>query len=116
MVCFFSSRRRHTRCALVTGVQTCALPIFGWPGGGAGRCRRIEAAPLQHLRFRAPRATAARIMTDTHDLRAEALVSKAWPYEEARKLLKRYPSGKPGGAVLFETGYGPSGQIGRAHV
>src|SRR3546814_5357033 len=29
-VCFvFSSRRRHTRCALVTGVQTCALPISG---------------------------------------------------------------------------------------
>src|SRR3546814_3484127 len=27
-VCFFSSRRRHTICALVTGVQTCALPIF----------------------------------------------------------------------------------------
>src|SRR3546814_6422887 len=32
---FFSSRRRHTRCALVTGVQTCALPIFcGLPGRG----------------------------------------------------------------------------------
>src|SRR3546814_17802543 len=28
---FFSSRRRHTRCALVTGVQTCALPILGGP-------------------------------------------------------------------------------------
>src|SRR3546814_15215842 len=29
MLCFFfASRRRHTRCALVTGVQTCALPIF----------------------------------------------------------------------------------------
>src|SRR3546814_7869516 len=27
-ICFFSSRRRHTRCALVTGVQTCALPIY----------------------------------------------------------------------------------------
>src|SRR3546814_9576235 len=27
MFFFFSSRRRHTRCALVTGVQTCALPI-----------------------------------------------------------------------------------------
>src|SRR3546814_7271584 len=26
-MCLFSSRRRHTRCALVTGVQTCALPI-----------------------------------------------------------------------------------------
>src|SRR3546814_7038309 len=29
VVFFFSSRRRHTRCALVTGVQTCALPIWG---------------------------------------------------------------------------------------
>src|SRR3546814_5672424 len=28
---FFSSRRRHTRCALVTGVQTCALPILHFP-------------------------------------------------------------------------------------
>src|SRR3546814_1278694 len=28
---FFSSRRRHTRCALVTGVQTCALPISWRP-------------------------------------------------------------------------------------
>src|SRR3546814_4428742 len=27
---FFSSRRRHSRCALVTGVQTCALPIYLW--------------------------------------------------------------------------------------
>src|SRR3546814_14800522 len=60
---FFSSRRRHTRCALVTGVQTCALPIFA---DGVvdqslylfgGRCRTLrkiahfagddsEAAPL----------------------------------------------------------------------
>src|SRR3546814_9522115 len=32
VVCFFfSSRRRHTRCALVTGVQTCALPIYSNP-------------------------------------------------------------------------------------
>src|SRR3546814_3787904 len=30
---FFSSRRRHTRCALVTGVQTCALPIYGMAFG-----------------------------------------------------------------------------------
>src|SRR3546814_8229601 len=41
---FFSSRRRHTRCALVTGVQTCALPIWIAPlvagrrkGEGGGR-------------------------------------------------------------------------------
>ncbi|WP_420030977.1 lysine--tRNA ligase [Sphingomonas flavescens] len=38
------------------------------------------------------------------------MASKAWPYEEARKLLKRWPDGKPDGApIIFETGYGPSG-------
>ncbi len=43
-------------------------------------------------------------------LRDAALTSKAWPFEEARKLVKRYPQGKPDGSpVLFETGYGPSG-------
>ena len=48
-------------------------------------------------------------MTDEALLTA-AQVSKAWPFEEARKLLKRYPDGKPDGSpVLFETGYGPSG-------
>jgi lysyl-tRNA synthetase class 1 len=45
----------------------------------------------------------------TDDTRTAALESKAWPYEEARKLLKRYPQGKQGAPVLFETGYGPSG-------
>src|SRR3546814_7511913 len=33
---FFSSRRRHTRCALVTGVQTCALPILPVSYNGEG--------------------------------------------------------------------------------
>src|SRR3546814_6851632 len=54
---YFSSRRRHTRCALVTGVQTCALPISGLCAradddlaarfrtgdGGAGPCGRGKA-------------------------------------------------------------------------
>ena len=44
------------------------------------------------------------------ELRAAALVNKAWPYEEARRLLKRYEKGAPAkGHILFETGYGPSG-------
>src|SRR3546814_2854523 len=38
---FFSSRRRHTICALVTGVQTCALPIFNG---------RLESPFRHHLR------------------------------------------------------------------
>jgi lysyl-tRNA synthetase class 1 len=45
-----------------------------------------------------------------NELRETALASKAWPYEEARKLLARYPNGAPAkGHILFETGYGPSG-------
>ncbi len=44
------------------------------------------------------------------DLRDAALASKAWPFEEARKLVKRYEKAAPAkGYVLFETGYGPSG-------
>jgi lysyl-tRNA synthetase class 1 len=44
------------------------------------------------------------------DLRDEAMNSKAWPFEEARRLLKRYAKSPPEkGYVLFQTGYGPSG-------
>src|SRR3546814_2013271 len=60
---FFSSRRRHTRCALVTGVQTCALPIFTAERAGRGedhmiwRFRRIEPEvedPLSGLDLAGP--------------------------------------------------------------
>src|SRR3546814_3886358 len=51
---FFSSRRRHTRCALVTGVQTCALPIFEEaevldPLAGAAQLRGVEGVALDDL-------------------------------------------------------------------
>src|SRR3546814_18168625 len=60
MCFFFASRRRHTSCALVTGVQTCALPILfeqtravGWFSAaevpGALRCR-ADACAKQHQR------------------------------------------------------------------
>src|ERR1700722_12283544 len=46
-------------------------------------------------------------------LREQALAAKAWPFEEARKLLarveKRLARGESVERVLFETGYGPSG-------
>src|SRR3546814_857488 len=54
-VFFFSSRRRHTRCALVTGVQTCALPIShgcaAFPAGAGcplGKSRRLREPGAQH--------------------------------------------------------------------
>src|SRR3546814_8088837 len=71
---FFSSRRRHTRCALVTGVQTCALPIslYSWyktgelkaegtsitEGIGTGRITaNLEDAPVDEV-FQVPDAEA----------------------------------------------------------
>src|SRR3546814_1082602 len=59
---FFSSRRRHTRCALVTGVQTCALPICLVDG-------QIDKAVL--LRVTEREITAGR-MKDNDPLRAFA--------------------------------------------
>src|SRR3546814_15750430 len=44
---FFSSRRRHTRCALVTGVQTCALPISSCRPPSAGPCACAPTASAQ---------------------------------------------------------------------
>src|SRR3546814_3515033 len=48
---FFSSRRRHTTCALVTGVQTCALPIY--------ESAREETPPFGGPRVTSPTAVAA---------------------------------------------------------
>ena len=47
---------------------------------------------------------------DMTEMRDAAMQSKAWPFEEARRLLKRYQGKMPEkGYVMFETGYGPSG-------
>src|SRR3546814_8097469 len=52
---FFSSRRRHTRCALVTGVQTCALPICGACRAGADHRGRRPQSPIDQRPCRAAR-------------------------------------------------------------
>src|SRR3546814_19252255 len=46
---FFSSRRRHTRCALVTGVQTCALPIYGRPDFSSRRQDSTHGHGRRHI-------------------------------------------------------------------
>jgi hypothetical protein len=77
------------------------------------RRRRAEkqseaSIPLADLAAR-KKARTAKIEINS-ELLAHAHVSKAWPFEEARKVLsrlKRIP--KPTGAIIFETGYGPSG-------
>src|SRR3546814_3517340 len=52
---FFSSRRRHTICALVTGVQTCALPIFGGLFGADAMPQRQIGEKGASEHFQGPR-------------------------------------------------------------
>src|SRR3546814_10268527 len=59
---FFSSRRRHTRCALVTGVQTCALPILKNPDG------RPDHVDEMLARIRDIRASEKRFYQKVRDL------------------------------------------------
>src|SRR3546814_21138790 len=77
MFFFFSSRRRHTRCALVTGVQTCALPISPPPAHPRGIrpppgtwrfAQALAARGLHpHITESAPRGGALLDIVDTND-------------------------------------------------
>src|SRR3546814_3409398 len=100
---FFSSRRRHTRCALVTGVQTCALPICFAAKDRARwapcprrslalrqRCRALRRQPLQ-LWARQPRGQDR----DLHRRSAwtaaparQALAERHWRSEEHTSELQ----------------------------
>src|SRR3546814_5406893 len=51
VVFFFSSRRRQTRCALVTGVQTCALPICGVSSALGGILNSTKGVAAESLRL-----------------------------------------------------------------
>src|SRR3546814_7415718 len=52
LILFFSSRRRHTRCALVTGVQTCALPISWLAAVVIDRHRTADALAQSETEYR----------------------------------------------------------------
>src|SRR3546814_11848630 len=71
---FFSSRRRHTRCALVTGVQTCALPIY--------LARRVRKRPFRRItwvwRHGAPDHIGSALTVDVGDIGAVADAREQW--------------------------------------
>src|SRR3546814_6728341 len=69
---FFSSRRRHTRCALVTGVQTCALPICP-PACAASGQRHIVAPAMTDRPIDPPGAPAPILYAHRHLLGIEGL-------------------------------------------
>src|SRR3546814_9364097 len=79
---FFSSRRRHTRCALVTGVQTCALPILVQK-----RCSYWTTPVADHrplISARAYRSTKSSLLRERMRLRfTQASMDEVWQYSVA---------------------------------
>src|SRR3546814_5964954 len=94
---FFSSRRRHTRCALVTGVQTCALPIYpavnailvNIYGGGILRCDTVAegvAAACREEGLRVP--LIVRAAGTNGELARKILMSQGIPVTFAQTLAQ----------------------------
>src|SRR3546814_10071249 len=92
---FFSSRRRHTRCALVTGVQTCALPISRDPAF-------LSIAEWQGRTVLTPTGQA---------MAADLAAGKAKPWPFGSRLLSDGPDGKGGALVLLRTTADPAGPL-----
>src|SRR3546814_6525076 len=96
IVYFFSSRRRHTRCALVTGVQTCALPIF-LAAPRAARGQHLAAAYRRRARTKAVAA-----------LPNESAGLKGALHRSSPKSNNDHKRKEPGTSVRPESGVGDS--------
>jgi hypothetical protein len=116
-----SSAVRMSSSEAETAIMIATRLSCGDSGGGrlawgtlSGSGENIDAARAgnrkrgsDHGRAARPPRSGIEPMTT---LRDAAMTSKAWPFEEARRLAKRYEKAPPAkGHVLFETGYGPSG-------
>src|SRR3546814_18069465 len=95
---FVSRRRRHTRCALGTGVQTCALPILHLPDGGAGGARPAGKGRSASTSAR------ARSMAESCPRRSlcrpGAGPCRAGADREGNRLSRRRGGGAQGGALI----------------
>src|SRR3546814_5964411 len=114
MFCF-SSVRRHTRCALVTGVQTCALPISAIAGVLVGRAYVARQSPveteLHTLRHRQLE------LNDTQHAKIEAIERRFAVRKQALELELRADNARLADAIEAEHGYGPqvSAAVDRSH-
>src|SRR3546814_10044945 len=84
---FVASRRRHTRCALVTGVQTCALPIY--IGLREGVDRVVEAVFLEEERLRQLRRTLACEIIDNRAVHRPHVATGAERLLALRQVARR---------------------------
>src|SRR3546814_11803681 len=102
---FFSSRRRHTRCALVTGVQTCALPIFPVPNAYDVPMLSMGqlAKPGQATAWRGPMAgNALSQLVDAKWDAVDILIMALLP-GTGDVQLSMIQKHKPAGAVILST-------------
>src|SRR3546814_19071901 len=76
---FFSSRRRHTRCALVTGVQTCALPISAPVDAPPGKLALLAGTHVDDEAIRTATATMRATVSVSAALRAVGIVKPGTP-------------------------------------
>src|SRR3546814_7153947 len=108
---FFSSRRRHTRCALVTGVQTCALPISGLRAAkkyqlfnGALECSLVVCDPVRPaVRDDAqPRALSEGAQMLANRLRKNLRNIKSWRAREGVECFRAYDADLPEYAAAID--------------
>src|SRR3546814_8955737 len=101
MFVFFSSRRRDTRCALVTGVQTCALPICcKWlsrkakriGGAAIGRAGKAETSPQARFPGRLVPFQASDKASGVGTACGALRASQGVPIFPARDPFKRLPA------------------------
>src|SRR3546814_5498971 len=85
MLCFFffSSRRRHTRCALVTGVQTCALPIYTAP--------QPQLALLARIKLRPSGLSPAPALAPPHQIKEDSMTAAATLAVDERRVSRYLP-------------------------
>src|SRR3546814_1003408 len=96
-VFFFSSRRRHTRCALVTGVQTCALPIWAVRiAGSRRRSRRADWRLRRRHRTACPIRKGYPCITEDARLAGARQQGKLAPVTEEQYLSGRILLAMPG--------------------
>src|SRR3546814_10626633 len=118
---FFTSRRRHTKCALVTGVQTCALPISGMAGP------RRSAAPAGERRMSGGFLPYGRQTIEADDIEAVAAALRddyltTGPRVATFEAAFAEAVGAPhaiacnSGTAALHLAAMALGQIGRAHV
>src|SRR3546814_1011857 len=98
---FVSSRRRHTRCALVTGVQTCALPIF------LPATVKVKAAAANRRVCRPPSGNVVNVPS-FGSTRAPATIPRLLPTRSAQRgfWVHRRTADDPGRCATHREGEG----------